>query len=227
LAREVDVAHGLAEVGSPVAGLDPRVEPRLIERDDFAISLWTAFEPVSRPLPAAEYGEALGRLHAGLRHLEIDAPHVMDRVAVTQRDLADRDVTPDLAETDRAFLAETLRDLSASIVRRRPRDQLLHGEPHPGNVLHTADGPRFVDFERTAHGPVEFDLAWVPDEVSRGFADADGGLVDECRGVVLAIIAIHRWSRGDHHPSGRPSGLAFLDAVRSGPPWPSLDAVTW
>jgi len=32
--------------------------------------------------------------------------------AATQQDVASRDVTPDLAETDRALLANTLRDLS-------------------------------------------------------------------------------------------------------------------
>jgi hypothetical protein len=46
-------------------------------------------------------------------------------------------------------------------------------------------------------------------------------------GVVLAIIAARRWSRDDEHPSGRQSGLAFLDALRVGPPWPALDDVTW
>jgi predicted unusual protein kinase regulating ubiquinone biosynthesis (AarF/ABC1/UbiB family) len=61
----------------------------------------------------------------------------MDRVAATKQDVASRDGTPDLAETDRALLADTLRDLRGSIVNRRAAEQLLHGEPHPGNVLNT------------------------------------------------------------------------------------------
>lgn len=227
LAREVEVARQAFDTGSPVAALDPRVEPRLFDHDGFAISLWTHFEPVRRVVPPAEYAEALGRLHAGLRRLDGAAPHVMDRVVVTERYVVDNEVTPDLAEADRALLAGTLTDLRASITARGADEQLLHGEPHAGNVLDTERGPLFVDFENSARGPVEFDLAWVPDEVCELYPDADRDLVSECRGVVLAIIATHRWSRGDDHPSGRESGVAFLDALRSGPPWPAIDSVRW
>jgi len=43
---------------------------------------------------------------------------------------------------------------------------VIHGSPHPYNVL-LADGePRFIDFEATCIGPVEWDLAHTsPDTV--------------------------------------------------------------
>jgi len=104
---------------------------------------------------------------------------------------------------------------------------VLHGEPHPWNVLDTMDGPLFIDFENTARGPVEYDLAWVPAEVVERYSHADLDLVDHCRGVVLAIVAVHRWTRSDEHPSGRRSGVAFLEVLRRGPPWPALDDVVW
>jgi thiamine kinase-like enzyme len=189
--------------------------------------MWTYFESVRRMLPPVEYAQSLERLHAGLRQVDITTPHFMDRVAATQQDVANRDVTPDLAETDRALLAKRPRDLRRSIVSRCAPEQLLHGEPHPWNVLNTENGPRFIDFENTAHGLVEYDLGWVPKEVSEQYPDADQDLVDECRGVVLAIIATHRWSCDDQHPSGRQSGVAFLNALREGPPWPAGDDVTW
>ena len=218
----------LAQTDSPVAALEARVEPRVFVRDGFKITMWTYFEPVqSRVLPPAEYAQALERLHAGLRQIDVTTPHFMDRVAATQRDVASRDVTPDLADADRALLADTLRDLRQSIVNRRAAEQLLHGEPHPWNVLDTKNGPLFIDFENTARGPVEYDLAWVPNEVSERYPDADQDLVGECRGLVLAIIAMHRWRRDDQHPSGRQSGVAFLNALREGPPWPALDDVAW
>jgi aminoglycoside phosphotransferase (APT) family kinase protein len=224
-ATEVEVVKRLAEHGSPVAGLDPRVEPRVFERDGFAITMWTYFEPVRRTLPPADYAHALERLHAGLRQVDVATPHFMDRVAATQQDVSSREVTPDLAETDRVLLANTLRDLREAIVNRRAAEQILHGEPHSGNVLNTKNTPLFMDFEDAVHGPVEYDLAWLPEEVSERYPDADQELVGECRGVVLAIIAAHRWSRDDQHPSGRQSGVAFLNALREGPPWPALDAV--
>ncbi|MFG1907964.1 aminoglycoside phosphotransferase family protein [Kribbella sp. NPDC048928] len=226
--QEVELVRRLAQTDSPVAPLEPRVEPRVFVRDGFKIALWVYFEPVeSRTLPSAEYAQKLALLHAGLRQIEVTTPHFLDRVADTRRDVANRAVTPDLADPDRALLAGTLRDLGRSIGSRRGVEQLLHGEPHPFNILNTKTGPLFIDFENTARGPVEYDLAWVPSEVSRHYPDADQDLVGECRGVVLAIVAAHRWSLGDRHPSGRASGVAFLRVLRAGPPWPALDDIVW
>ena len=226
--REVELVGRLAQTDSPVAGLEGRVEPRAFVRDGFLITLWTHVEPVMhRTLRPADYARVLERLHAGLRQIVLTAPHVMDRVAAVQRDAANEAVTPDLADADRALLVDTLRELRRSIVDRRAAEQLLHGEPHPWNVLPTERGPLFIDFENTAHGPVEYDLGWVPEAVSERYPNADQDLVGACRGVVLAIVATHRWRHDDEHPSGRPSGWAFLAALRSGPPWPALDEVTW
>jgi aminoglycoside phosphotransferase (APT) family kinase protein len=226
--REVELARKLAATDSPIATLDARVEPRLFVRDGFAISMWTYSEPVKTgPLSPTDYGQALERLHAGLRQIEITTPHFTDRLATAQQDAASSDVTPDLADADRAFLVDSLRDLGRSIVDRRAPEQLLHGEPHPWNMLHTKHGPIFIDFEYTVHGPVEYDLAWVPKEVSDRHPDADHDLTDKCRGAVLAVVTTHRWRHDDLHPSGRESGVAFLNALREGPPWPALDDVSW
>jgi aminoglycoside phosphotransferase (APT) family kinase protein len=223
---EVELAQRLAETDSPVAALEPRVEPRVYLRDGFVIDMWTYYEPVpSRELPPADYAQALERLHAGMRKIDVTAPHFMDRVADTQQDVASRDVTPELPDEDRELLANTLRSLRRSIVDRGAAEQLLHGEPHPWNVLSTKNGPLFIDFENSVRGPVEFDLAWVPEEVSEHYPDADQELVGECRGLMLAIVAACRWRRDDQHPSGRRSGAEFLSALREGPPWPAVDAV--
>ena len=94
--------------------------------------MWTYFEPApTRVLPPAEYAQALERLHVGLRQIDVAVPHVMDRVAATQRDVASRDLTPDLTDADRVRLADTLRELRRSIVDRKAPEQPLHGEPHP------------------------------------------------------------------------------------------------
>jgi Ser/Thr protein kinase RdoA (MazF antagonist) len=221
--REVELVKRLAQAGSPVAALDARVEPRVFVQDRFKISLWAYYEPAeSRVLPPAGYAQALERLHAGLRQADFTSPHVMDRVAAVQQDVASRDVTPDLADTDRALLAGALRDLKRPVVNRSMPGQLLHGEPHRWNVLSTKNGPLFTDFENTARGPVEYDLAWVPTAVSDRYPDADRDLVGECRGLVLAMIAAYRWRRDDQHPSGRQSGVALLHVLRDGPPWPTV-----
>lgn len=196
--------------------------------DDFEITFWKYFEAVpDREVPTPEYLGALVDLHAGLRRATVDAPHVRDRIAATLEFVTSRNRTPDLADGDRALLASMLRDRGTAIAASVVPEQLLHGEPHPWNLLDTHGGVRFIDFENTCIGPLEYDLAWVPDDVATRYPNVDQGLLANCRAVVLAIIAAHRWSRDDRHPSGRRSGHAFLGALRNGPPWPTLDHITW
>ena len=227
--REVELARCIAEeTDAPVAGLDPRVEPRIVERDGFEISMWTYVEPVQpRALPPNDYAHALERLHGALRRVDMSAPSFTDRLAEIQRWLADGDATPDLRDEDRELLVDRLETPRRLLTDRGADEQLLHGEPHPWNVLTTKSGLLFIDFENCARGPVEYDLAWVPNEVSERYRDADQELVGECRTLVLALVAAHRWHRDDQHPSGRASGVAFLDVLRAGPPWPALDAIRW
>lgn len=222
---EVEVARRLAETDGPVAALEPRVEPRAYVRDGFVISIWTYYEPVpSRELPATGYAHLLERLHAGLRQIPITTPHFMDRVAETEQWVASRDVTPELAGADRELFANMLGSLRRSIVDRGAAEQLLHGEPHPGNLLSTKNGPLFIDFENAARGPVEYDLAWVPAVVSEQYPGADQELVGECRGLMLAIVAAWRWRPDDQHPS-HPQRADWLRAFLQGPPWPAVDDV--
>ena len=103
---------------------------------------------------------------------------------------------------DRELLITTLRSRSQAISDFGAAEQLLHGEPHPGNVIATKTGPLFVDFETCCRGPVEFDLAHVPDGVSERYTGVDEGLLNQCRGLVLAMVAAWRWDRNDQFPTG-------------------------
>jgi aminoglycoside phosphotransferase (APT) family kinase protein len=213
---EVDLAQRLAETDSPVAALERRVEPRVYERDGFAVTLWTYYEPVSpRGVAPAEYAQALARLHAGMREIDLPAPHFTDRVAEAQQLVTSRDHTPALADDDRALLSATLRSLRSAIGDRGAAEQLLHGEPHPGNVLSTKTGPMFIDLETCCRGPIEFDLAHVPEEVSECYPDVDHELLRECRILMLAMIAAWRWDRDDQFPNGRRMGAELLRQIRA------------
>jgi len=223
---EVELAQRLAETESPVAALEPRVEPLVYERDGFAVTLWTYYEPVTpRDVSTADYAEALKRLHAGMRSLDVMTPHFTDRVAEAQRLVASRDHTPALADADRELLSNTLRSLGRAIDDRGAAEQLLHGEPHPGNVLSTKNGLLFIDLETCCRGPVEFDLAHVPEEVSERYPDADQELLSECRILVLAMVAAWRRDPGDQFPNGQRAARELVSALRNGPPWPALDVV--
>lgn len=224
---EVDLATRLAGTDSAMAGLDPRVAPRVYERDGFAITLWTYYpaQP-SRGLSPADYADALSRLHIGLQNVDLTTPHFMDRVQEAERLVGSRERTPELSDADRSLLTTTFTTVTRAIRERGAAEQLLHGEPHPGNVLNTESGPLFIDLETCCRGPVEFDLAHVPEEVSERYPDIDQALLRQCRGLVLAMVAAWRLDPRDQYPSGRQAARELLTALRAGPPYPPLDAIT-
>ena len=223
---EVELAQRLAETGSPVIALDPRVEPRVHVRDGFAITLWTYYEPASPgKIAPVDYANVLERLHVGMRRVTMSTPRFTDRVADAKSIVASPDRSPELTEDDREFLGNTLTSATRAIEDRRAPEQLLHGEPHLGNVLNTQSGLLFVDLETCCRGPVEFDIAHAVrvagsdagfdvDEVSEKYPDADQELVRQCFVLMLALITTWRWDRGDQLPNGRRLGVEWLGQLR-------------
>lgn len=208
-AFEVEIAGRLAESGVPVVAPDRRV----FTEKGFVVTLWAFHAPTSAQPPPDAYGRALHRLHTGMRAVDVPSPHFLDRVGAARRLLADRDLTPALADADRALLAGTLQTLGEAASGRD--EQLLHGEPHPGNVLMTAGGPLFVDFETCCRGPIEFDLAHAPAEVAGHYPGVDHDLLRACRTLVLAIVTTWRFDRDDEFPDGRRIGAEWLDHLKN------------
>lgn len=222
---ELDLAHRLVAAGAPVGAQDPRVEPSAHVHDGFVVTLWTFLEPTGADPAPDDYARALARMHAGMRQVHASAPRYADRVAEALAVVESAELSPDLTDADRLFLRGRLTDLRRRIDARALREQLLHGEPHPGNVLMTAEGPLFIDLETCCRGPVEFDVAHVPAAVADRYPGMDRELLDDCRELVLAMVAAWRWERGDDYPNGRAVGEALLRALRAGAPWITLDAL--
>jgi len=212
---EVEVARRLTEASGPVAELEPRAGHRVYARDGFVISLWTYHEPAGPEITPATYADALLRLHAAFRQTSLAAPHVTERIAGAQREVADRARTPELPGPDRELLSTTLSRLSRSVSRSGAGEQLLHGEPHPGNLLRTREGPLFVDLETCVRGPVEFDVAHAPEEVAGHYPGADPGLIDQCRTLTWALVATWRWSDDDQFPNRAYWRTEALNRVRA------------
>jgi hypothetical protein len=150
-----------------------------------------------------------------MRKVDVAAPHFTDRIEDAQRLVASRGRTPALIDADRELLADTLRSLRRAISERGGAAQLLHGEPHPGNLLTTKNGLLFIDLETCCRGPVEFDLAHAPEDVSDHYPGVDQDLVRKCRILVLAMITTWRWDRGDQFPNGRQLGTEWLSDLRA------------
>jgi len=235
---EVEVARRLADADSPLAELDPRVEPGVYVRDGFAVTLWTYYEPLSpASIAPAEYGHALTRLHSRMRQADLTdywletpdgrrwPPHFTDRVEEAQWLVAERDRTPELGDTDRELLSDTLQSMRRAITDRGAPEQLLHGEPHPGNVLRTHRGLLFVDLETCCRGPIEFDIAHTvipqmdglagPEEVGSHYPAVDRDLLRECWLLMLAMVATWRWEPGDQLPNGRKMATEWLNQIRA------------
>ena len=223
---EIAIAQRLVELEAPVAAVARHVGHRVYERDGFWITLWTYYDSVASPgLQPAAYAAALARLHSGLRNLEVITPHFMDRVAEAHRLIVLAEATPALADADRELLDNTLRSVTLAVARRSATEQVLHGEPHAGNVLNTTYGPLLVDLETVCRGPLEFDLAHVPHAVSDRYPGVDQELLGELRGLVLAMVAAWRFDKTDRQPNGGRAGRQLIDALRQGPPYPSLDSM--
>ncbi len=223
---EVELALRFAETGSPAAALEPRIAPGVYVRDGFVVTLWTYYEPVpSREFAPADYAHALERLHDCMRQIDFPTPHFTDRITDAQRLVENREQTPELVDADRELLSNTLRTMRKAISDRGVPEQLLHGEPHPGNLLRTKKGLVFIDLETCCRGPVEFDLAYVPEEVSALYPSAHRELLRECRILMLAMVAAWRWDRNDQFPNGRDEARKFLTELQralSGVPFSTL-----
>ena len=150
-----------------------------------------------------------------MRALNFATPHFTDRVDSARQLVASRDQTPSLSEADRELLADTLRSLRQAIGERGGAERQLHGEPHPGNLLTTKNGLLFIDLETCCRGPVEFDLAHAPTDVSVHYPGLDPALLRECRILALAMVTSWRWDRSDQLPNGRQLGTEGLGQIRA------------
>jgi hypothetical protein len=225
---ELVVGLRLAAVDSPVAEPDPRVPPRVYVHDGFAVTLWTYYEPVPSRIGPDDYANALAQLHGGLRQLDLQTPHFTDRVDEALTIVGDPQLSPDLGADDRELLGDSLRRMCAVITGHELDEQLLHGEPHLGNVLPTRKGYRFIDLETCCRGPVEFDIAHGVftheghrlrvEDVCEHYPGADAAVVEECRVLIWAMITSWRWRHDDQLPNRehwRVEGLSQLERALS------------
>ena len=223
---EVALATELATLGGAVAALDPRCKPEVYERDGFVMNFWTYYETRNRmSIPPDEYADALELLHRRMRGLALEIPHFTERVAEALAIVDKPERSPDLAQSDRDLLRATLRDLRRAVDDHDVDQQPLHGEPHPGNVLDTTLGLRFIDLETCCRGPIEFDLAHAPDGVGNRYQNVDPTLLARCRTLALAMVAAWRCDRTDDFPDGRRAASDIMRALRTETTPSSLDAV--
>jgi hypothetical protein len=154
--REVDLATALTAAGAAVVPPSDLLPPGPHLHDGTVLSFWRRIDLLpDRPTPQ-DAGRALARLHEVLAELPVPASPPLDTplddLGVFAARGAEWDVPPPLLDALAGRL-DALRPRLGGTVRA------LHGDPHPGNLLATADGWIWGDLEDTCAGPVEWDLA--------------------------------------------------------------------
>jgi hypothetical protein len=158
LTREVAVAGFLAVRGAPVVAPSREVDPGPHEHDGLAVTFWELAEAADAPLDAHAAGRALRTCHEALEDFAGELPeHAIFREARSM--LAPLIAGGALAPDDAALAARTGVCLTAAIEALDVPMQPLHGDAHLGNVIQTARGPLWNDWEDTFRGPRAWDLA--------------------------------------------------------------------
>ncbi|HEY3567524.1 MAG TPA: aminoglycoside phosphotransferase family protein [Thermoanaerobaculia bacterium] len=160
LAREVAVAGFLAMRGARAVPPSQEIPPGPHEMRGQVMSFWRFVEPAPDRQPSvAAAAEALQELHGALRDFPGELPYLPPPLVEIPRLLDRIERRGDVPASDLALLREAWERL-APVLRSPARPvQALHGDAHLRNLIPTAGGLLWNDFEDTCSGPVEWDLA--------------------------------------------------------------------
>ncbi|MEU0372266.1 aminoglycoside phosphotransferase family protein [Streptomyces sp. NPDC006283] len=153
-AREVAALRLASRAEAPVV-------PALLGADPGERVLVLQYLDHQQPSPdwIVGYAAALARLHASA------GPEVVDVLPRwTGPDDADADAFLRLADALGTPVAPGVpAELEALVhrIRQAPGRALLHGDPCPGNDLHTTGGVKFIDFEQASWGSGLMELAYL------------------------------------------------------------------
>lgn len=239
--KEVNVARWLESLDVPAVQVAPEID-QPVDADGRPTTFWRELPPHEHSTPA-QVAEALRRLHAVARPTTFDLPPIAPFVRLTDR----INNATHLPDDDRAWMRTRLAELQeryARIPAGLPQC-VVHGDAWIGNVVYTSDGRTvFLDLERTAMGPPEWDLvhtaikyssfAWITAEQYGEFCDIYGhdvaewggfGLLRDIREFRMTCMAIQIASADKAYREQATHRLACIRG-RLGPrPWSGWHAV--
>ena len=160
LAREVSVVGFLAGRGAPVVPPSDELPPGPHERDGFAMSLWRSVDHDPAVVPeAGEVGRMLAGLHRDLAAYPGELPFMPNLLEDTANSIEVLERGRAISAGDATALRNGLEQVKRWLSGLSGPVQAIHGDPHPENMVVTADGPLWIDFEDTCAGPVTWDIA--------------------------------------------------------------------
>jgi hypothetical protein len=181
-ARELAAVSWLAEQGVPVVRPSPLVPAAPVQRDGFSMTFWELVEV--RPQTEADMlpnTRLIPPLHAALRRyrgelpflspVSISVPGCLAWLAANPSALPAADLQR--AEREWRVLAPVLTSRKAfEAAFPHAHVQAVHGDAPFYNVIHSAAGPLYADFEDVSLGPPEWDIAGVGPEYAEVYASA-------------------------------------------------------
>jgi predicted trehalose synthase len=191
-ARELAVCRHLVGRLAPIIppSADLPAGPHVV--DGLTLTLWQFVE--HRPAGDADSTDAavaLRKVHAALADCPVALPAFGDTIRRVRALLDEPSALPALAGADRAFLLAAHDAVTRRLAALPMAASPLHGDAHLGNMLITADGPRWTDFETVCLGPPEWDIGFLPDADPSLFGPLDRELYDAL--AVLRSICVAVW----------------------------------
>lgn len=180
LAREISVVEFLTSRGVPVIPPSHDLPAIPHQHDGLFMTFWRYVQPVSDTLPDPKIiGQMLAELHAVLRDYPGDLPLLAPPLNDIPRGLER------LQQAGNILTASDLNLLTQMCDRLLPQlhqvDQLqpLHGDANGSNLIPTAAGWLWNDFEDTCKGHIAWDLINLDDAARAAYPNAPDAVMLE------------------------------------------------
>jgi len=215
LSAELSVAEHLARSGAPIVAptVDVLPGPPLEANETMTLWQFVAHRPAEEsdgPVAA----EGLREIHGALGTYPRQLPSFEVAVDACRRLLQEEAGLPALATPDKHFLLTEHDRLRRLLAAATIAPVALHGDPHLGNVLMTSTGPRWTDWESACIGPVEWDLACLPETAPAIVPPVNAELLAVLRDLRSVCVAVWCWAEPDRAPEKRQAAEYHLRRLR-------------
>ena len=156
--RELAITSHLAAAGAPVVAPSRELPPGPHVHDGRVVSFFEFVEVVDGAADPVAAGEGLRFCHEALRDFDGSLP-VLSGVTEAEALLAKLAAEESIDDVTAHQLLERILELHATLGSLRSPIRPLHGDAHLNNVLNTANGPLWNDWEDTCLGPLGWDAA--------------------------------------------------------------------
>ena len=212
--REIDVSRFLAEQNAPVIRPTSQFNPGPYQLEKCLLSYWTFIERSHKANKSRRPClESLKQCHRALRNFSAPLPHFHEEIERCLSSLRRGRAKRFLPKDDRLFLIGIHDHLWRTLQPLRFSEQALHGDAHSGNTIETSEGLLWGDFESSCRGPIEWDLASLPDSpaIRRG---ADRDLLCLLRDLRSWCVAVWCWASFDAAEEKRDAARFHLGRLR-------------